>query len=431
MKRSRVLVLGQCRAGPGESVIPGRRAADVTLSGCSWLAQMGATRRSPIGCEADPGAGIGCRSCIRSFCSELKLHESVGRRCRGLTTLTTQDMELRTGTQMPMGQPGAERGPPCARCHGACTGFLPHSWRKSCGLCQCPWEDHALPTEVEEDHRIGQLLADTRYSGLTARVKGGEGARVYKRNRMIITNPITSRKDPTFLTVTYEWAPTGLNQKLAMRYMELIPKKLQPVAGTEGAQYRRLQLVKQLPAYDYNPQHCKGLRTEGEKAAMEAFVKQYKEDVMGVAEVALPCSTKQDQNSTAEEDGKKDYLCEICQSLLPPDAPAVYADRAGYKKQWHPACFMCCQCREPLVNLIYFWKDNRLWCGRHYCDSERPRCTGCDEMIFSEHFPQYDGKSWHAEHFSCVRCEKSLMDEPFFLDSLLLCGPCSSPGAAH
>ncbi|KAM3915505.1 LIM and cysteine-rich domains protein 1 [Leptodactylus fuscus] len=348
-------------------------------------------------------------------------------------------MELSAGTQkMAVGQQSAERGPPCVRCKGTCSGFQLHSWRKRCELCHCPREDHALPTEVEEDYRIGHLLSDTKYSGLTARVKGSDGARVYKRNRMIITNPITSRKDPTFLTVTYEWAPPGLNQKLAMRYMELIPKKLQPVAGTEGAHYRRLQLLKQLPAYDYDPQYCKGL-SEGEKSVMEAFVKYYKENVMGVAEVALPCSAKQEEkdpnntNSTTDEPAdKKDYLCELCQNLMPADAPAVYADWAGSKKQWHPACFVCCQCREPLVNLIYFWRGNRLWCGRHYCESERPRCTGCDEMIFSEHFQQYGGKSWHSEHFSCTSCDQSLLDKPVVLDrALLLCTSCSSDRAAH
>ncbi|KAM4023438.1 LIM and cysteine-rich domains protein 1 [Anomaloglossus baeobatrachus] len=351
-------------------------------------------------------------------------------------------MELSAGTlKMAVGQPGAERGPPCVRCKGTCTGFQTHSWRKWCGLCQCPREEHAVPTEAEQDHRIGQLLSDTRYSGLTARVKGSEGARVYKRNRMIITNPITSRKDPTFLTVTYEWAPPGLNQKLAMRYMELIPKKLQPIAGTEGAHHRRLQLVKQLPAHDFDPKYCKGL-SEGEKPVMEAFVDQLKENVMGVAEVALPCSAKQDEKepnaanmtgSTAEEPtDRKDYLCEFCQQLMPADAPAVYAERTGYKKQWHPACFVCCQCREPLVNLIYFWKSHRLWCGRHYCESDRPRCSGCDEMIFSEHFQQHDGKSWHTEHFSCDRCEQSLIDGPYVLDkALLLCSACSDNRSAH
>ena len=55
---------------------------------------------------------------------------------------------------------------------------------------------------------------DSKYSTLTARVKGGDGIRIYKRNRMIMTNPIATGKDPTFDTITYEWAPPGVTQKL-------------------------------------------------------------------------------------------------------------------------------------------------------------------------------------------------------------------------
>lgn len=60
--------------------------------------------------------------------------------------------------------------------------------------------------------------------------------------------------------------------------------------------------------------------------------------------------------------------------------PAVYAERAGYDKLWHPACFVCCTCTELLVDMIYFWKKGKLYCGRHYGDSEKPRCGGCDEV---------------------------------------------------
>lgn len=60
--------------------------------------------------------------------------------------------------------------------------------------------------------------------------------------------------------------------------------------------------------------------------------------------------------------------------------PAVYAERAGYDKMWHPACFVCCTCNELLVDMIYFWKKGKLYCGRHYGDSEKPRCGGCDEV---------------------------------------------------
>lgn len=66
--------------------------------------------------------------------------------------------------------------------------------------------------------------------------------------------------------------------------------------------------------------------------------------------------------------------------MAPADSPMVYSDRAGYSKQWHPACFVCTKCSEPLVDLIYFWKDGAPWCGRHYCESLRPRCSGCDEV---------------------------------------------------
>lgn len=60
--------------------------------------------------------------------------------------------------------------------------------------------------------------------------------------------------------------------------------------------------------------------------------------------------------------------------------PAVYAERSGYDKLWHPACFVCCTCTELLVDMIYFWKKGQLYCGRHYGDSEKPRCAGCDEV---------------------------------------------------
>lgn len=61
---------------------------------------------------------------------------------------------------------------------------------------------------------MGRLLTGSPCSYLTTKVKGGGGLRTYKRNRMIVTNPVVSRKDPTFNTTTYDWAPAGLNQTL-------------------------------------------------------------------------------------------------------------------------------------------------------------------------------------------------------------------------
>lgn len=72
--------------------------------------------------------------------------------------------------------------------------------------------------------------------------------------------------------------------------------------------------------------------------------------------------------------------CHQCQLPMRQGEPAVYAERAGYDMLWHPACFVCCTCSELLVDMIYFWKKGQLYCGRHYGDSEKPRCGGCDEV---------------------------------------------------
>lgn len=92
--------------------------------------------------------------------------------------------------------------------------FFLLSPRKICKSCKCSQEEHCLSSDLEDDRKIGRLLMDSKYATLTARVKGGDGIRIYKRNRMIMTNPIATGKDPTFDTITYEWAPPGVTQKL-------------------------------------------------------------------------------------------------------------------------------------------------------------------------------------------------------------------------
>ncbi|KAL2091634.1 hypothetical protein ACEWY4_013897 [Coilia grayii] len=335
-------------------------------------------------------------------------------------------MDLSAGLQkMSMEQPTAGGTMICLTCEGLCTGFQPHSWRKACVVCRCSQEEHAPSSDLEDDRKMGRLLVDSHYSHLTAKVKGGHGCRVYKRNRMIVTNPVVSRKDPTFHTVTYDWAPAGLTQKLAMQYMDMLPDDRCPVAGTEGAAHRRRQLARQLPVYDQDPSHCHTI-SEAEKQAMASFVKNFKEEALGVGVVVLPgegkkaqeknCASLSEQaiqptsNGTVENNDKKSvYQCSGCGEVAPEESPVVYAERAGDQKMWHPTCFVCAECGEMLVDLVYFWKDGSLLCGRHYGQSVRPRCPGCDELIFSElYYKGSDGQLWHKEHHCCWECGQNL-----------------------
>jgi len=59
---------------------------------------------------------------------------------------------------------------------------------------------------------------------------------------------------------------------------------------------------------------------------------------------------------------------------------AVFASRAGGDVAWHAACFVCVVCVELLVDLIYFYKDGDVYCGRHHAETLKPRCVDCDEV---------------------------------------------------
>lgn len=58
----------------------------------------------------------------------------------------------------------------------------------------------------------------------------------------------------------------------------------------------------------------------------------------------------------------------------------VTAQRAGHSAAWHPECFSCSSCSELLVDLLYFFGEGRLYCGRHHAETIKPRCDACDEV---------------------------------------------------
>lgn len=324
-------------------------------------------------------------------------------------------------------------GAQCLKCKDKCEGFELHFWRKICRNCKCGLEDHDVQTATEDDKKIGKLLEDTKYTSLIAKLKT-DGVHHYKRNVVTMTNAVAAKKDVAIKAVTYEWTPPVPNQALAVRYIELLPKEKQPVAGTVGAVYRKKQMAKQLPEHDQDPTKCHEL-SPNEVKQMQQFVKKYKEEALGVGDIKVPEEMKaQNKEKGASEAGDRGttavvgalgnktasstgaaYSCYRCQLCMKEGDPAVYAERAGFEKLWHPACFVCCTCNELLVDMIYFWKKGKLYCGRHYCDSEKPRCGGCDELIFSNEYTQAEDQNWHLKHFCCFDCDCVLAGEIYVM----------------
>uniref|UniRef100_A0AAV2L4X6 Testin n=1 Tax=Knipowitschia caucasica TaxID=637954 RepID=A0AAV2L4X6_KNICA len=295
-------------------------------------------------------------------------------------------------------------------------------------------------------------------------------------------------RDVPMKSVTLEWAPPVANRHVASRYIELLPPERRPIAGTAGAAYRRQQMARQLPEHDQDPDKCHEL-SPAEVRQMQQFVRKYKDEALGVGDVRLPQEMAQAQalgrgeqnggpgsglgngsgagsragpgagtgtgagagsgsglgGGLAEHGGGslgtaaaagamgagspggalQNFTCHQCKLPMRVGDPAVYAERAGYDKMWHPACFVCVTCEELLVDMIYFWKKERMYCGRHYGDSEKPRCGGCDELIFCNEYTQAEGQDWHLKHFCCFDCDCVLAGETYVMEAERpVCKPC-------
>ncbi|KAF3855258.1 hypothetical protein F7725_023313 [Dissostichus mawsoni] len=242
-------------------------------------------------------------------------------------------------------------GASCLKCKDKCEGFELHFWRKICRNCKCGLTEHNVQMISEENKKVGKLFEDTKYTGLIAKLKT-DGVPSYRGNMVTISMPSsgtayivppgassssvvrppatagsvqpaggaagpargaagssggvrppaasltplkanrvpvtvslasanTVPRDVPMMSVTYEWAPP------AARYIELLPAEKRPVAGTEGAVYRRQQMARQLPEHDQDPAQCHEL-SPAEVKQMQLFVRKYKDEALGVADVILP-----------------------------------------------------------------------------------------------------------------------------------------------
>ena len=92
---------------------------------------------------------------------------------------------------------------------------------------------------------------------------------------------------------------------------------------------------------------------------------------------------------------------------------------------WHSYCFTCSTCEELLVDLIYFYYNKEIYCGRHFCEKIKPRCAACDELIFSKEYTKAENQTWHLNHFCCWKCDKTLGGTKYLIiDSKPYCLDC-------
>nr|KAG5708422.1 hypothetical protein BaRGS_026149 [Batillaria attramentaria] len=269
------------------------------------------------------------------------------------------------------------------------TAFVCVVCSKVCKNCRCPQEDHDLPSTEDADFRPISLLFDSTMTS----TRDGKVDWMARMEKLSI-------KDPTGLAQMCSPQNDKVISRLisenmrSQKYISMLPEDKQEFAS----QLRRKQLQRQLPLHDLDPRFCTSL---GEKEApkYDKFMEKRRKKAAGIGQVGEVSSAGL-------------VRCHTCKAPMEPGSPGVIADRlAG--ECWHPGCFSCCTCRQLLVDNIYFCRDGRIYCGRHYADQLYPRCSACDELIFAREYTQAEGRSWHVHHFCCWRCDTPLAGQRY------------------
>ncbi|XP_077296394.1 prickle-like protein 1 isoform X2 [Arctopsyche grandis] len=223
---------------------------------------------------------------------------------------------------------------------------------KTCQSCKCPRESHSVYQEEYADVRA--------------------------RLGLVIPDS--------------QWAPPGLPPVKAEAFLR--------AAGAGTVTDRTKRLAKQLPKQDLAAAHCRHLDTK-HKASFEDFIAARNE-------IALDIGYPKENNGGPIE-------CPTCHISVKSGELGVVATRLGDDTMFHPACFTCTTCGDLLADLAYCALDDRPYCERHYAEMLKPRCSACDELIFSGEYTKAMNKDWHSGHFCCWQCDESLTGQRYVL----------------
>ncbi|XP_072310971.1 prickle-like protein 1 [Eucyclogobius newberryi] len=212
----------------------------------------------------------------------------------------------------------------------------------------------------------------------------------------------TSDDDSGCALEEYSWVPPGLRPEQIQMYFSCLPEEKVPYVNSPGEKHRIRQLLYQLPPHDNEVRYCHSL-TEEEKRELQMFSSQRKREALGRGTPRILPRALQHTR------------CEHCGGGINGGEMAIFASRAGPSPCWHPACFMCETCQELLVDLIYFYQNDKILCGRHHAELLKPRCSSCDEIILADECTEAEGRHWHMKHFACFECETMLGGQRYIM----------------
>nr|XP_040570254.1 LOW QUALITY PROTEIN: protein prickle-like [Lepeophtheirus salmonis] len=290
--------------------------------------------------------------------------------------------------------------------------FVSHE-QKVCRSCKCPREEHtgdlmsaggslAHPPEISPASSSGSTTTTTTGGHPSSSDRCSNGSRAHPSDFSSVRQS-HSDDDSGCALEEYTWVPPGLKPDQVHLYFSTLPEDKVPYVNSVGEKYRIKQLLHQLPPHDNEVRYCNNL-SEEEKKELRLFSAQRKRESLGRGTVKQMPITLQNPSK-----------CDNCTESIGGGDISVIASRAGLNRFWHPNCFTCTVCNELLVDLIYFYKDGKLYCGRHNAETMKPRCSACDEIILSDECTEAEGRAWHMKHFACFECDRQLGGQRYIM----------------
>ncbi|XP_046663029.1 protein prickle-like [Homalodisca vitripennis] len=206
--------------------------------------------------------------------------------------------------------------------------------------------------------------------------------------------------DGGFIALQYSWVPPGLTDDEIRQYFSALPPAKIPFVDSLGERYRVHQLLRQMPPQDNEARFTRHHQlSEEERSELRLITLRVKESSGRGKAVRLKTTSQ----------------CQSCDERLSTGDMSVFASRVGPNSCWHPACFVCSVCQELLVDLIYFYREGKLYCGRHHAETLKPRCPACDELILTDEQVKAEGCTWHMKHFACLECDQQLGGQRYMM----------------
>uniref|UniRef100_A0A7E4UYB4 LIM domain-containing protein n=1 Tax=Panagrellus redivivus TaxID=6233 RepID=A0A7E4UYB4_PANRE len=131
---------------------------------------------------------------------------------------------------------------------------------------------------------------------------------------------------------------------------------------------------------------------------------------------------RRQQKTIVAADTLAEAQCALCKEVFQPDEQYYAVDELYF----HPACFTCAQCFNPLGEETYFKFGRKLYCEYDYCQNYAPVCQQCRGFVIGTVLKTVRG-NYHPECLKCDDCDRTIETALYVKNMKCLCGNCYKP----